>query len=405
MKPIPFSPPRIDEKTIEAVTEVLRSGWITTGPKTRELEKRIAAYTESDSCLCLNSWTNAAELALRWFGIGVGDEVIVPAYTYAASANIIVHCGATPVFVDCAPDSFLLDLHKVFDAITPRTKAIIPVDIGGLPVNYRELMARIENEFVRNQFVPANDAQRMLGRPLVLSDAAHSFGAVSNGRKCNGDIACFSFHAVKNLTTAEGGALIFQLPKPFDNAEVRQKINVSALHGQTKDALAKTQAGQWRYDIVEAGYKCNMTDILAAIGLTELDRYEETMERRKAIVERYNQHFENDDDLILPVARYGNTESSYHLYALRIKGISEIERDLLITEMANDQISVNVHFQPLPLLSFYRNLGFEMANYPHAYAQYANEISLPVYFDLSDDDVDRIAESLLRHIESVKAKQ
>jgi dTDP-4-amino-4,6-dideoxygalactose transaminase len=404
MKQIPFSPPRIDQKTVDAVTEVLLSGWITTGPKTRELESRINAYCGSAATLCLNSWTNAAELVLRWFGVGPGDEVILPAYTYAATANIVIHVGAKPILVDVAENSFALDVASVRAKITSRTKVIMPVDIGGMPCDYEAFMKLVHEEEIRQQFQPANEHQSKLGRILVMSDAAHSFGAVYRGKKVGAqtDVMGFSFHAVKNITTAEGGALTFNLPEPFDNAAVRASLNVSALHGQSKDALAKTQAGQWRYDIVEAGYKCNLTDIHAVIGLVEMDRYDsETLPRRKAICELYSRVLGGRQWFVEPCFVDGKSESCYHLYALRIKGLNEAGRDEVIRICAEKGVSLNVHFQPLPLLSFYKNLGYLASDYPKAMAQYCNEISLPVYYDLTDSDVKYVCETLVVAIESV----
>ncbi|MDZ4821939.1 MAG: DegT/DnrJ/EryC1/StrS family aminotransferase [Flavobacteriales bacterium] len=401
---IPFSPPRIDEKTIAAVTEVLRSGWITTGPKTRELEKKISDYTSSKKTLCLNSWTNAAELALRWFGIGPGDEVIVPAYTYAATANIVVHLGATPVIVDSSANDFNIDIEQLRQKISSRTKAIIPVDIGGLPVDYDAVMNLLKSEPVRKIFQPSGEVQSQLGRPLVLSDAAHSFGAKYKNAKAGNqtDISGFSFHAVKNLTTAEGGALCLNLPQPVDNDAVWQSLNISALHGQTKDAFAKTQAGQWRYDIVEAGFKCNLTDIHAAIGLVELERYdEETLPRRKNICDVYMKAFSNFDWFIAPTFKDEIRESSYHLFMLRVRDIDEQKRDDIIQTISQKGVSVNVHFQPLPLLSYYKNLGFDIADFPNAYGHYSCEISLPVYFDLNDEQmkvvIDVVTDSIQKH--------
>lgn len=402
MKNIPFSPPRVDQKTVDAVTEVLLSGWITTGPKTRLLEQKINEYCEVQQSLCLNSWTNAAELALRWFGVGKGDEVIVPAYTYAATANIVEHVGATPVMVDIANDGgYLIDYELLKDAITERTKVIMAVDIGGLPVDYDFIMQMASD--AKGKFNPTNEVQRQLGRVLVMSDAAHSFGALYKGKRVGGqtDIMGFSFHAVKNLTTAEGGALTFNLPAPFDNADIRKSLNVSALHGQTKDALSKTQAGQWRYDIVEAGYKCNMTDLHAAIGLVELERYQETLDRRRAICLRYQNTLSEAGLFALPNLSSAQGESCYHLFMINVLDASEDHRDQIITALGQEGIAVNVHFQPLPLLSFYKNKGYKMESYPNAYKAYANEISLPVYYNLSDEDVDYICEKLIqftRHI-------
>lgn len=400
MKPIPFSPPRIDEKTIEAVTEVLRSGWITTGPKTRSLEEKIKNYIGGGPVLCLNAWTNAVELMLRWWGVGPGDEVIIPAYTYAATANIVIHVGARPVMIDCEADGFLMDLKKAEAAINSNTKVIMPVDFSGLPVNYEEVM----NIAKRNAhlFNSSNVLQAQLNRILVISDAAHSFGALYNcnpvGREV--DVAAFSFHAVKNFTTAEGGALVFNLPSPFDNQEIWKEINRKALHGQTKDALSKTQAGQWQYDIVEAGYKCNMTDLQAALGWVEMDRYAlDHLPRRKSIVARYNQAFQGCSWAILPKMKDETVESSYHLYPLRIHGFGESERNALITHLAEKGISTNVHFQPLPRLSFYKNMGFLESDFPRAFEQFSNEISLPVYFDLTDEQVDYITSSINEYMQ------
>jgi dTDP-4-amino-4,6-dideoxygalactose transaminase len=400
MKPIPFSPPRIDEKTIEAVTEVLRSGWITTGPKTRSLEEKIKNYIGGGPVLCLNAWTNAVELMLRWWGVGPGDEVIIPAYTYAATANIVIHVGARPVMIDCEADGYLMDLKKAEAAINSNTKVIMPVDFSGLPVNYEEVM----NIAKRNAhlFNSSNVLQAQLNRILVISDAAHSFGALYNrnpvGREV--DVAAFSFHAVKNFTTAEGGALVFNLPAPFDNEVIWKEINRKALHGQTKDALSKTQAGQWQYDIVEAGYKCNMTDLQAALGWVEMDRYAlDHLPRRKSIVARYNQAFQGCSWAILPKMKDETVESSYHLYPLRIRGFGESERNALITHLAEMGISTNVHFQPLPRLSFYKNMGFLESDFPRAFEQFSNEISLPVYFDLTDEQVDYITSSINEYMQ------
>lgn len=397
MKTIPFSPPRIDQKTIDAVTEVLKSGWITTGPKTRELEKRINEYCGGSRTLCCNSWTNAAELVLRWFGVGPGDEVIIPAYTYAATANIVVHTGAKPVMVDIEPNSYGIDISGIERSITSRTKCIMPVDIAGMPCDYDDIMQLVKRVDIKYKFNPATENQKKLGRILVLSDAAHSFGAIYNGRRVGSecDVAGFSFHAVKNLTTAEGGAVVLNLPAPFDNDEIWKSLNISALHGQTKDALSKTQAGQWRYDIVEPGFKCNMTDIQAAIGLVELERYNnDTLPRRKAICDLYNAHFSNDSRFTTPIFEDSNRISCYHLYMIRLNNFSEPMRDEVITRLAEKGISVNVHFQPLPLLSYYKNSGYKMEDYPNAFNNYANEISLPVYYDLSDESVNYIASNI-----------
>lgn len=395
-KPIPFSPPRIDEKTIEAVTDVLRSGWITTGPKTLAFENRLAEYIGGCEVVALNSWTNACELVLRWFGVGVGDEVILPAYTYAATANIVIHCGATPVLIDSAEGSCHVDIDAIAKAITSRTKVIMPVDVGGLPVDYDRIWEIIEAR--SSDFRPKGEIQKNLGRILFLADAAHSFGALYKGEQIGrqADVTGYSFHAVKNLTTAEGGALVFNLPAPFDNAEIRKAFKVSSLHGQSKDALSKTESGGWRYDVSEAGYKCNMTDIHAVIGLVELERYDETLAERQKICERYQTAF-HDERFICPTISDETRRSSYHLYQLRLKGAQEADRDALIDALKAEGISSNVHFQPLPLLSFYQGLGYKVEDYPNAMAYYENEISLPVWYGMSDEEIDRVTKAIKRH--------
>lgn len=396
---IPFSPPRIDEATIAAVTEVLRSGWITTGPRTKEFERRLAAYCKVPRVIALNSWTNAAELVLRWYGVGPGDEVIVPAYTYCASANIVEHVGAKLVLVDVLDDA-TMDPDALRRAITSRTKCIIPVDIGGLPARMDAVMAIAEE--ARANFTP-NTArapwqadgptpQELLGRPLVLGDAAHSFGA-HVGEKAVGalaDITGFSFHAVKNLTTAEGGALAFNLPEAFDPEVLYALFNTMSLHGQSKDALAKTQPGAWRYDVAFPGWKCNMTDMQAAIGLVELDRYDnDTLPRRRAICARYDAAFAPDMRTRTPVLADGPRKGCHHLYVLRLAHATEEQRDAIIRRIAEAGVSVNVHFQPLPLLSYYAQ-RFNMADFPVAYRCYKGAISLPVYYDLTDAQVDTV---------------
>lgn len=405
MKSIPFSPPRIDEKTIEAVTEVLRSGWITTGPKTRELESKINHYCNGKKTLCLNSWTNAAELILRWFGVGEGDEVIIPAYTYAATANIVMHVGATPILADIEKEGYGIDVSLIASKITSKTKVIMPVDIGGLPCDYDAIMNIAKSDTAKNLFVSNHPNQEKLGRILVLSDAAHSFGATYKGKKVGSqcDVMAFSFHAVKNLTTAEGGALILNLPESFDNDAIWKSLNISALHGQTKDALSKTQAGQWRYDIVEAGYKCNLTDIQAAIGLVEMERYDsETLPRRKDICSLYTKLFKGKNWFVEPEFISTEKESCYHLYMLNLKGFTEEQRDTVIQKCAEQGVSLNVHFQPLPLLSFYKNLGYKMSDYPNAWNNYIGEISLPVYYNLTDDQVTYVAQSVIEAINEVQ---
>ena len=334
---IPFSPPRIDDKIINEVVAALKSGWITTGPRTKQFEKDITAYTGCKSTIAVNSWTMGMQVLLHWWGIGEGDEVIIPAYTYCASANVIFHSGATPVMVDINEGDFNLNLEKVKAAITPKTKAIMAVDIGGLPADYIELMELINEEQVKAQFSPKNEKQEKLGRILLLSDSAHSFGAKYKGKRSGSlaDISSFSFHAVKNLTTAEGGALCFNLPESFDNDEVYKEFNTKILHGQNKDALAKTQKGNWKYDVIEPGFKCNMTDIQAAIGLVELGRYQENLDRRKEIFDQYFDAFSQEEWANNPIYETETKTSSYHLYMLRINGATEQQRDEIMQEIFN----------------------------------------------------------------------
>jgi len=393
LPPIPFSPPRIDDKTIAEVTATLKSGWITTGPRVKEFEKRIAQYVGVEKVVCLNSASAGLELILRWFGVQEGDEVIVPAYTYCATANVVVHCGAKPVMVDVNANDFNINIQNIEKAITEKTKVIIPVDFAGFPCDYDELNQLVNNENIRHQFTPHTLEQELLGRILILSDAAHSIGATYKGNRTGSltDITVFSFHAVKNLTTAEGGAICLNLPAPFNLEDIYKQLCIKSLHGQSKDALAKTQIGSWRYDVCEAGYKCNMTDILAAIGLVELERYEDDMLiRRKHIFDKYTKFFSKDERFEVPVYETDTKTSSYHVYPLRIKNITEKERDAIIQQIAMKNISVNVHFIPLPMLSFYKNCGYNILDFPVAYDNYAREISLPVYYGLTDEQVERV---------------
>jgi dTDP-4-amino-4,6-dideoxygalactose transaminase len=396
---INFSPPRIDEKIVQAVSEVLRSGWITTGPKTKLFEKKIAEYCGAPSVLCLNSATAGLEFALRWYGVGLGDEVILPAYTYAATANVVMHCGATPVLADVNKDDFNISVAEIEKKITSKTKVIMPVDFGGLPCDYNAIMKLAAAK--KDVFVAKGDNQKKLGRILVLSDAAHSFGAWYHGKRAGilADISVFSFHAVKNLTTAEGGAMSFTLPAPFSNEEVYKSLCVTSLHGQNKDALAKSQKGNWKYDIVEAGFKCNMTDIMAVIGMIELERYDDdTIKRRKAIIEAYHKAFAAYAWAELPIFKDANRESSYHLFPLRIKGIGEEKRDAIIQKIFDKDVSVNVHFIPLPMHSFYKNLGYKMSDYPVAYNNFSHEISLPVFYDLTDEQVKTVVDAVVKSV-------
>lgn len=398
---IPFSPPRIDQAVIDEVTAALQSGWITTGPRTKQFEKEISAYCNAKTTIAVSSWTTGMEVLLRWWGVGPGDEVILPVYTYCASANVILHTGATPVFVDINAADFNLALEKVAEKITVKTKVIMPVDLGGLPCDYTALYELIEQK--KDLFKAASPQQEKLGRILLAADAAHSFGAMYQGKRVGSiaDITVFSFHAVKNLTTAEGGAISFHLPEAFDHDEIYKTFNIKILHGQSKDALAKTQKGAWRYDVLEPGFKCNMTDIQAAIGLIELGRYQENLDRRKVIFEQYDQAFKKTSWAWTPL--YENQEkcSSYHLYQLRIKDITEAQRDAIIQEIFEHDVAVNVHFQPLPLLSAYKNLGYQITDFPQAYANYSTEISLPVYYDLNDEQVKQVIAAVLASVEKV----
>jgi dTDP-4-amino-4,6-dideoxygalactose transaminase len=391
---IPFSPPRIDNETIEAVTRVLQSGWITTGPLTKQFEKDLTAYCGNKSTVCVNSWTMGMQVVLDWWGIGPGDEVILPAYTYCASGNVVLHSGAKLILVDCEKDSFNLSLEAVKNAITPKTKAIMPVDIGGLPCDYDALYAIIKEK--QSLFEPNNELQKRLGRIILLSDAAHSFGGIYRGKHVGqlADVTVFSFHAVKNLTTAEGGAIAFNMPENFDNDQIYKDFCIKILHGQSKDALAKTQKGAWRYDVEEPGFKCNMTDIQAAIGSVELKRYQENLDRRKTIFTTYDTAFADESRYIQPMHTTDEVVSSYHLYQLRIRGASEQQRDAIIQEIAEADVSVNVHFQPLPLLTAYKKRGYTIDDYPNAYLNYANEISLPVYFQLTDEQLQTVIQAV-----------
>jgi len=397
---IPFSPPRIDQKIIDEVIDTLKSGWITTGPKTKRFEKKITEYCGNRSTLCLNSATAGLEIMLRWFGVKEGDEVIVPAYTYCATANVVLHCGAKVVFADIGED-FNISLHSVKNAITENTKVIMPVDYGGYPCDYDELNALVRSEEIRSKFNPLNEIQKTLGRILVLSDAAHSFGATYKGKKtgCLTDVTVFSFHAVKNLTTSEGGAIALNFPEPFNNNEIYEYLCIKTLHGQNKDALAKTKPGAWRYDVIEAGYKMNMTDINASIGLVELSRYDsETLVQRKHIIDRYTKAFSVKEWAIIPEYKNECKETSYHLYALRIKGATEDQRDKIIAKIFEKQVSVNVHFVPVPMMSYYKSLGYDITGYPVSFDHYQNVITLPVYFDLTDEQTDEVVNAVTKSV-------
>ncbi|MBO4939979.1 MAG: DegT/DnrJ/EryC1/StrS family aminotransferase [Clostridia bacterium] len=388
---IPFSPPDITELEIQAVGEALRSGWITTGPKTKELERQVAAYCNAPRAVCLNSQTACAEMALRVLGIGPGDEVITSAYTYTASASVICHVGATPVLIDTQKDSYEMDYAQLEKAINEKTKAVIPVDIGGVPCDYDRIF-RIVNA-KKALFRPNNDIQKAMGRMAVLADTAHAFGAEWQGKKAGSiaDFSAFSFHAVKNLTTAEGGALTWRTIEGIDNEDIYKKVQLFSLHGQSKDALAKTQLGAWEYDIVGTWYKCNMTDVAAAIGLVQLQRYSNMLKRREEIIKKFDAAFRPLG--IQTLDHYTeNYRSSGHLYLTRIPNITYTQRHEIIVKMAEQGIACNVHYKPLPMHTAYKNLGFDIKDYPNAYAQFANEISLPLHTCLTDEEVDYIIE-------------
>lgn len=399
---IPFSPPRIDDKIIAEVTAALKSGWITTGPRTKEFEKKITAYCCNKATLCLNSATAGLEIMLRWFGVGEGDEVILPAYTYSATANVIIHCGAKPVFVDVNADDFNINVSNIEKAITEHTKVIMPVDFAGFPCDYDEINSLAIK--YKSLFKANSHNQKLLGRVMILSDSAHSFGANYKGKKCGAlaDVSVFSFHAVKNLTTAEGGAIALNFPEPFDNIELYNYLCMYTLHGQNKDALAKTQKGNWKYDIVEAGYKCNMTDIAAAIGLIELDRYDiDTQLKRKQIFDSYHNAFSLDNRFETPIYKNDIKTGCYHLYPLRIKNITEQQRDEIMKEIFNSDVSVNVHFIPVPAMTFYKNLGYDLKNYPVTYDNFSREISLPVFYDLTANNVQTVINAVISAVNKV----
>ena len=402
---IPFSPPRIDVKVIAEVTAALESGWITTGPRTKQFEKNISAYCGAKTTVAVNSWTMGMQVFLKWWGIGEGDEVILPAYTYCASANVIIHSGAKPVMVDINPDDFNISIEAIKKAITPKTKAIIAVDLAGFPCDYDLINELVKDSEIQGMFSANNELQEKLNRIIVISDAAHSFGAKMNGQQTGSltDITSFSFHAVKNLTTAEGGALCFNLPEAFDHDEIYKQFCTMILHGQNKDALAKTQKGNWRYDVEEPGFKCNMTDLQAAIGLVELERYQENLDRRKEIFEQYDAAFSSEKWALTPVHSTDTKTTSFHLYQLRIKGATEVQRDAIMQGIFDQDVSVNVHFLPLPILTAYKKRGYKIEYYPETWNKYQNEISLPVYYTLTDDQVKKVVAAVKSSVEKVMA--
>lgn len=394
---IPFSPPDLTDAEIEEVASAIKSGWITTGPKTKELEREVAALCHTNKAVCLSSQTSCAEMALRLLGIGEGDEVIVPAYTYTASAEIVCHVGARLIFIDSQPDSLEMDYDAVEKAITDKTKAIIPVDIGGVPCDYDRIFSIVEKK--KELFTPSNDIQSKFGRIIVCADTAHAFGSTWYGKPIGSvaDFSAFSFHAVKNFTTAEGGALTWKPREDLNDEEIYNQVQLYSLHGQSKDALSKNQLGAWEYDILGPWYKCNMTDIHAAIGLAQMERYPALLKRRREIIEKYDRAFKPLGVHTLPHFTDEHI-SSGHLYLTRIfkkngEPVSDGERREIITKLAERGITTNVHYKPLPMMTGYKKLGFDIKDYPNAYAHYANEISLPLFSRLTDEEVDYIIDN------------
>ena len=397
---IPVSPPDISEEEINEVIDTLKSGWITTGPKTKELERRLSEFTSTPKTVCLNSATAALELTLRVLGIGEGDEVIVPAMTYTASCSVIYHVGAKAVIVDISEDSHEMDYVALADAITEKTKAVVPVDLAGIPCDYDKIFEVVESK--KHLFKANSEYQEKLGRVAVVADGAHALGSTYKGKKIGSvaDFTTFSFHAVKNFTTAEGGSVTWKQNENFDNEELYREYQIYSLHGQTKDALAKTKAGSWEYDIVIPGYKCNLTDIAASIGLVQLDRYPKLLERRDNIISQYNKGFEGTRITALSHSSE-EYKSCGHLYITHVEGATFEQRGEIIVKMAERGISCNVHYKPLPLLTAYRNLGFDIENYPNAYNYYVKEITLPLHTRLTDEDVAVIIENFKEIVQEV----
>lgn len=394
---IPFSPPDLTDAEINEVVSALKSGWITTGPKTKELEREVASLCHTDKAVCLSSQTSCAEMALRLLGIGEGDEVIVPAYTYTASAEVVCHVGAKLVFIDSQPDSLEMDYEAVEKAITDKTKVIIPVDLGGIPCDYDRIFSIVEKK--KSLFKPSNDIQSKFGRIIVCADTAHAFGSSWHGQPVGSiaDFSAFSFHAVKNFTTAEGGALTWKPNDALNDEELYKRVQLYSLHGQSKDALSKNQLGSWEYDILGPWYKCNMTDIHAAIGLAQMKRYPSLLKHRREIIEKFDNAFKPLGVHTLPHFTDEYT-SSGHLYLTRVfkkngEPVSDEERREIIIKMAERGITTNVHFKPLPMMTGYKKLGFDIKDYPNAYAHYANEISLPLFSRLTDEEVDYIIDN------------
>ncbi len=396
---VPFAPPYIDDAVLEEVADTLMSGWITTGPKVKALEELVSEMVGVDAVVGVNSATSGLMLMLKWFGVGPGDEVIVPAYTYCATALAVIHCGARPVMVDVGSD-YNIDVEKIAEAINERTKAIIPVDFAGWPCDYNEIERLVVGK--KQVFVPSNSTQEKLGRILILADAAHSLGA-RYGHKMIGscaDATVFSFHAVKNVTTAEGGMVCLNLPSVFDPQESYQHLRTYTLNGQSKDALTKTQVGGWKYDILFAGMKINMPDVCAAIGLAQIREYEkDLLPKRKAIFNRYVSAFEPRSWALIPELKNENKEGSAHLFPLRVKGVTEPQRDKIIEAISSKEVAVNVHFRPLPDLSLFKEMGYRMTDYPVSYSMYENEISLPIYAQMTDEQVSYVIETVVNSVE------
>ncbi len=391
---IPFSPPYITKDIVKEVTDTLESGWITTGPKTKLFEEEICEFTGAKRCHCVNSATSGLLLALKWYGIGDGDEVIIPAYTYSATALAVIHCGAKPVMVDINEEDFNISVNAIEKAITSNTKAIIPVDIGGLPCDYDQIFDLVSKVEIKKSFTPSNEKQNKLGRILVVSDAAHSFGALYTNNKIGSlpDFSIFSFHAVKNLTTGEGGAICMNFVD-FDNDEVHQELSLMSLNGQTKSALSKSEGGGWKYDIVLPGYKANMPDICASIGLAQLRIYENILLKREFVFDLYIKLLSQYDWAILPNRVNELKKSSCHLFQLRIRNITETQRDLIIKEISDNNVGVNVHFIPLPVLTLFQS-DYNILDFPYTYEKYQNEISLPIYPQLLENEVEHVVEVL-----------
>jgi dTDP-4-amino-4,6-dideoxygalactose transaminase len=400
---IPFSPPYIDQDVTNEVVDTLNSGWVTTGPKVKALEDEVSKIANVPRSVCVNSWTSGAILVLKWFGVKEGDEVIVPAYTYSATALAVLHCGATPVMVDIT-DDFTIDVTAIEKVITSKTKVIMPVDIAGWPCDYDAINTLVNKGFVKNQFIAESDKQVLLGRILVISDAAHSIGALYKGAPAGKltDLTIFSFHAVKNITTAEGGAICLNLPDSFDNEEEYKLMKLYTLNGQNKDAFTKSQAGGWKYDILFAGLKVNMPDVCAAIGLAQIRKYDSLLiKERERIARAYHAFFSKYKQFELPPLEDENRKSCFHLYALRLNNCTEEQRDLIIEEITQKSVAVNVHFIPMPMLTVFKNLGYKIEDYPVAYDNYSREISLPIYPQLTNDQVEYICEVVLASYKKV----